>query len=145
MTHSDYAICSLCIWREARGDGNSAMQGVACVIRNRTKRSGRPPYAEVIRPLAFSSMTAHGDPELALFPIDSDPAWIQAQLLTGNVLDGVTEDITGGSTLYYAPHSIVTTAKITIPTGTIPFPQHWNPAVVTFQRQIGSQVFFSEV
>ena len=144
MTHADYAICSLCIWREARGDGNTAMSAVACVIRNRVKKSGRTPYAEVIKPWAFSSITAKGDPELALFPPDSDPAWIQAQLITGNVLDGLTADITGGSTLYYAPKSIVTTATIQIPTGKIPFPQKWNPAVVKFACQIGSQVFFTE-
>jgi spore germination cell wall hydrolase CwlJ-like protein len=145
MTHADYGTVALTLWREARGEGTAGLTAVACVIRNRVKKNHSTPFAEVTKKWAFSSMTAPGDPNLVLYPADTDPQWQQAQLITGNVLDGLTADITGGSTLYYAPKSIKTSRTITLPDGTIlPFPTGWNSAVVEYSCTIGSQVFFVE-
>src|ERR1017187_7315035 len=133
MTHSDYSMSALAAWKEARGDGNTAMTAVLCVIRNRVNKTGSTPFAQVVKPWAFSSITAKGDPELTLWPHDGDPQWQQAQLLAQNILDGLTADITGGATLYIAPKSLApgTTVPYTLPDGTIiPFPQSWNQDAV---------------
>jgi spore germination cell wall hydrolase CwlJ-like protein len=145
MTHSDYAFTALCLWREARDQETAGLTAVACVIRNRVNKRGTTPFAEIVKPWAFSSMTAKGDPELTLYPTDNDPQWVQAQLIAGNVLDGLTGDITGGSTLYYNPKSISTTATFTLPNGTsIPWPERWNQARAKYACTIGAHVFFIE-
>ena len=123
------------------------MTSVACLIRTRVNRHGTTPFATVVKPLAFSSLTAKGDPELNLYPTDADAQWIQAQLIAQNVLDGLTGDITGGSTLYIAPASLVPadTVPFTLADGsTIPFPKGWNQSAVRYACRIGTQVFFTE-
>lgn len=145
MTPADYALTALCLWREARGEGQAGLTAVACVIRNRVNKHSTTPMAEVVKPWAFSSMTAKGDPELTLYPMDNDPQWVQAQLIAGNVLDNATGDITGGSTLYYNPKGIVTTDVYTLPSGqSIPWPQGWSQAAAKYQCRIGQHYFFSE-
>jgi len=120
------------------------MTAVACVIRNRVNKHGSTPMAQVIKPWAFSSITAKGDPELTLYPSDSDAQWLQAQQIAQRVLDGHTDDITGGATLYYAPKSIQTSASIQIPSGIIRWPAKWNPQAVTYACTVGNQVFWVE-
>ena len=145
MTHADFALTALALWREARGEGVDGMTAVACVIRNRAAKPGTTPFAEVTKKLAFSSITAPGDPELTLYPSDNDVRWQQAQQIAADVLNGFKADTTGGSTLYYAPAAIHPTQPYTLPDGTATvFPHSWNPAAVVFQEQVGKQLFFSE-
>lgn len=147
-THSDYSFSAIAAWKEARGDGNTAMLAVLCVIRNRVNKHGSTPFTQVVKPWAFSSITAKGDPELTLWPSESDPTWIQAQLLAQNVLDGLTSDITGGATLYFSPAGMASssTTEYTLPDGekTV-FPKSWNPSAVVFSSKIGTQLFFREI
>jgi spore germination cell wall hydrolase CwlJ-like protein len=131
MTPADLYMTALCLWREARGEGEQGMQAVACVIRNRAAKRKTSPYAEVIRPWAFSSITATGDPQLKLWPKESDPTWITAQRLTTAVLTESSPDITGGATLYYDD--------------SIGFPKSWNRAVVRPTVKLGRLNFFLEV
>ncbi len=148
MNHSDYSMTALALWREARGDGNTGMTAVCCVIRNRVKKHSSTPYEQVVKPWAFSSITAKGDPELTLYPAESDPQWVQAQLITENVLDGLTADITGGSTLYIAPAGMDPSMTIpyTLPDGTkTVFPKRWNQAAVKYSCTVGKQIFFIEL
>ncbi len=147
MTHADYAFTSLALWREARGEGEDGMTAVACVIRNRVNKHGSTPMAQVVKPWAFSSITAKGDPELTLYPLDGDPQWLQAQQTAQQVLDGQTNDTTGGATLYIAPAGMApgTTVPYTLPDGTkTVFPKSWNQAAVTYSCTIGKQIFFVE-
>ena len=131
MTHADYAMTALCLWREARGEGNTGMLAVACVIRNRVQKHGSTYFAQVVKPWAFSSITAHGDPQLTAFPTESDMQWIQAQLIAGNVIDGGVNDITNGATLYYDD--------------SISFPKSWNKDAVVNAGKIGRLNLFREV
>lgn len=120
---------------------------MACVIRNRVNRHSTSPMEQVVKPWAFSSITAKGDPELTLFPADSDPQWVNAQLIAANVLDGLTSDITGGATLYIAPSGMApgSTVPYTLPDGNVTvFPKTWNQAAVTYSCTIGKQLFFVE-
>jgi len=131
VTHADYALTALCLWREARGEGNTGMLAVACVIRNRVNKHGSTYYAQVVKPWAFSSITAHGDPQLSSFPQESDQQWIQAQLIAGNVMDRGVEDITNGATLYFDD--------------SISFPKTWNRAAVAPLGKIGRLNLFREI
>jgi hypothetical protein len=121
------------------------MQSVMNVILNRAKARGTDPYTECVRPLQFSSLTAKGDPELALWPTGADPQWRVALGMAEQATNGTLADLTGGATLYYAPASIQTTARFALPDGTeIPFPQGWNAEAVTYTATIGGQAFFRE-
>ena len=139
----DFAIAALTAWREDRGAGAEGMTAVLCVIRNRVKKHKTSYYAECIKPLAFSSLTAHGDQELGLWPNDTDPSWQMAQMLADGVINGTLADITGGSTLYYAPKSIPPNATIALPDGSvINWPASWDRNAVKFFGSIGDQVYF---
>lgn len=131
MTHADYFMTALCLWREARGEGNSGMTAVGCVIRNRVTRDNKSYYAEVVKPWQFSSITAKGDPQLVLFPDALDGSWQQAVLVAGNIIGDVVSDITGGATLYFDD--------------SIPFPRSWNPAAVQATVKLGRLNFYKEI
>jgi hypothetical protein len=102
MTIQDEAIGALCAWRENRGGGEPGMHSVLNVLVNRAAQRGTSVYAEAVRNWQFSSMTAPGDPNLILFPPDSDPQWQIALNLAGYAAGGVLADITDGATSYYA-------------------------------------------
>lgn len=130
-TQADYALTSICLYREARGEGNTGMTAVACVIRNRVNKRNSTFYAEVVRHLQFSSITAPGDPQLIVYPAESDASWQQAQLIAGNIIDGVVQDITVGSTLYYDD--------------SIAFPKSWDRSKVVATIKIGRLNLFKEI
>jgi N-acetylmuramoyl-L-alanine amidase len=102
MTPQDIAIGALTAWRENRGGATPGMQSVLNVLANRATSRHSSIYAEAVRKWQFSSMTAKGDPNLILFPQDSDPAWAQALNLASQAAAGTLEDITQGATSYYA-------------------------------------------
>jgi N-acetylmuramoyl-L-alanine amidase len=95
-------IGALTAWRENRSGGEDGMQSVLNVLVNRATTRGTSIYSEAVRPWQFSSMTAHGDPQLMLWPSSGDPSWIVAQSLAEEAVEGILEDITGGATSYYA-------------------------------------------
>lgn len=130
MSHADYALLALCLWREARGEGHAGMTAVGCIVRNRVQKRNSSYYAEVTRPLQFSSMTAPHDPQLGFYPTPGDVAWTQAQLIAGNLIDGDVADITNGSTLYYDE--------------SISFPAKWDKSKVIPQGKIGRFFLFRE-
>ena len=145
MTPQDIAIGSLCSWRECRNAGQPGLQSIINVLQNRAKRDGTSIYTEATAKLQVSSLTAAGDPELILWPQETDPQWQMALSLMQQAAGGTLADLTNGSTLYYAPASIPSGASITLPSGTtIPFPKSWAVSVVQYQVTIGGQVFLTE-
>ena len=64
---------ALCAWRENRSGGRVGMQSVLNVLANRARRDNTSMYAEAVRKLQFSSMTARGDSQTVLWPIEGDP------------------------------------------------------------------------
>lgn len=146
MTIDDQFLLKLTAWRENRGGGALGMQSVMNVIFNRAKRDGSTPYAECVKRLQFSSISASRDAELVLWPSETDADWIIADALIARAIAGDLNDITGGATIYYAPRAIKSTAMIPLPTGdVIPFPTDWNRAGLKFTRMIANQAFFAEV
>jgi N-acetylmuramoyl-L-alanine amidase len=142
---SDQFMLALCMYREARGDGRAGMVAVGCVVRNRAVKNGTSFYAEVIKPLQFSSITAAGDPQLATYGPESAASWQLAQLLAADIADDSIQDTTGGATLYWNPNGIKSAATFTTLAGAVvPFPEGWNPAVVSETVQVGEQIFLKE-
>jgi N-acetylmuramoyl-L-alanine amidase len=145
-TPIDYSDTSLCLWREARGEGVQGMTAVACVIRNRVVKHGSSYHEEVYRPWQFTSMSDPADPEYRLQPFVSDPTWAQAQAIAKSIISGNTPDVTGGATLYWNPAGIESTHEFTLLTGVaVKFPQTWNAAAVRESTQIGHHIFLIEV
>ncbi len=136
-------MLALTMWRENRGGGEAGMQSVGNVIVNRALRSRISVYAVCTAAEQFSSITAKGDPELDLWPNESDTQWAMALDLAARAAAGALPDITGGADLYYAPRGIVSHRTFTLPNGTsIPFPATWNENAVVYTCTIAGQVFF---
>ncbi len=127
MTIQDQVIGALTMWRENRGGGTQGMQSVLNVLMNRARKRGTDVYAEAVRRLQFSSMTATGDPNLVLYPTEGDPEWQEALSLCAQAAAGTLADITGGATSYYA------TSMAT--------PPYW-AASMTQTCEIANQIFF---
>ena len=98
---------SLCLWREARGEGDDGIRGVMHVIRRRAttwdKYKGRtePYHAAIYDHGQFTSMSDPGDSQYHLFPAESDLVYILCQKIAQDVIAGRDQDNTGGA-LYYA-------------------------------------------
>ena len=149
MTIQDQVIGALCIWRENRGGlpQPDAMQSVINVILNRAVKHNESVYLVCTTHAQFSSISMPG-PESYLWPTETDPQWQTACSLAAEAAAGTLADITGGATLYYAPHGL-TAAEIegtfTLPGGTeIPWVKGWDQAAVTYTCTIAGQVFFTE-
>lgn len=100
MTLQDIVVGALCAWRENRGGGLIGMQSVINVLVNRAKLRHTSVYVESIRQKQFSSMTAKGDPQLVLYPMEDDSQYHDALNLMQQADKGLLEDITKGSTHY---------------------------------------------
>jgi hypothetical protein len=142
MTIQDQVISALTAWRECRNAGTAGLTAIINVIVNRASRVS--PYTVCTQHAQFSSISMPG-PESYLWPGDQDPQWLEALSQAEQAAAGTLPDLTNGSTLYYAPHGISSNAIYKLPSGiTVPFPQHWNPDVITYQAEIGNQLFFTQ-
>jgi spore germination cell wall hydrolase CwlJ-like protein len=130
--NADKFMVALCLWREARSEGEAGMIAVGHCILNRAARRKTSAFTEVTRPWAFSSITAHGDRQLNIWPKENDASWITAQRIASDLFSkDKPADPTKGSTLYYDD--------------SISFPATWNRKVVTATVKIGRLNFFKEV
>lgn len=96
---------SLCLWREARGEGDDGIRGVMHVIRKRAlswyKSAKEPYHAAIYDHAQFTSMSDPNDPQYTLFPADTDLIYLLCQKIAVDVISGTDADNTGGA-LYYA-------------------------------------------
>jgi hypothetical protein len=146
MRVQDQVFLAVAMWKENREAGVRGMQSVGNVLMNRAAKRKTNEYTECTRPLQISSLTAKGDPELTLWPQDSDPTWQTALDLAAHAAAGILVDITNGATLYYAPEGQSWKQRFTLPNGSvIAFPDDWNKEAVAYTAEIGSQYFFKEV
>lgn len=97
----------LCVWKEARGDGDTAMNAVAHVIFH---RKGAPGFGATLHDVIygknqFSSMSICTDPEYNLAaPTAFDreyPSYAAAMSIVNAIAAGTASDPTNGA-LYYA-------------------------------------------
>src|ERR1035438_8328323 len=101
MTIQDQILAAITMWRESRGGGMPGMQSVGNVIQNRATKSGQDVYTVCTKHAQFSSISM-SNPEAYLWPIAADPQWQKALTLAQQMAAGTLQDITEGSTSYYA-------------------------------------------
>jgi len=107
LSYSEWLL-ALCLWREARGEGEAGMRAVGHVIRNRVF-AGQGDWITVITaPLQFTSInppkSKEGwpkDAQTVRFPQNDDLRWLTATQLAHAIFAGQDEDPTGVA-LYYA-------------------------------------------
>jgi spore germination cell wall hydrolase CwlJ-like protein len=97
----------LCVWKEARGDGEEGMNAVAHVIFNRV---GAPGFGGSLHDVIygknqFSSMSIGTDPEYNLAAPSATnpqyPSYLAATNIVNKIVAGSNTDPTNGA-LYYA-------------------------------------------
>jgi N-acetylmuramoyl-L-alanine amidase len=98
----DLQSMALCVWKEARGDGQPGMRAVAHVIKNRV---GYPGFAKTIHDVIygknqFTSMSVTTDPEFNLIPPPKDIQFAQATYICTLVLQEADVDPTAGAHYY---------------------------------------------
>jgi N-acetylmuramoyl-L-alanine amidase len=97
---------ALCVWKEARGEGELGMKAVADVIVNRAKDQGNgalhPIHTVAYAKNQFTSMSVPSDPEFNLQPQSDDKQQYEfARSVCQPIVEGQMSDITNGA-LYYA-------------------------------------------
>ena len=100
---SDLELLSLCVWREARGEGLLGKRGVAHVVKNRSDQPGwwgQTVKSVILHPMQFSSFNP-GDPNEEKWPEDNDPSYSDSLTISEDVLINGDEDITKGATSYF--------------------------------------------
>jgi N-acetylmuramoyl-L-alanine amidase len=96
---SDFAIASICIWAEARGEPYAGKIAVGEVIRNRCKAWNKSVAAVVFQPLQFSWTNSYDANRIVAFLCDDTDtvvrdccnAWVASE----------TSSLTGGARNYY--------------------------------------------
>lgn len=99
------ALYALCIWREARGEGELGMRAVGHVIWNR-HRGGRSLIRVITDDAQFTSINPPGktyDPQLDEWPKPPDPRFELAMKLVDEIMAGKSKDPTHGATFYRNP------------------------------------------
>jgi spore germination cell wall hydrolase CwlJ-like protein len=97
----------LCVWKEARGDGQAGMSAVANVIFNRVGAEGFPDtlHDVIYGKNQFTSMSVSTDPEFNLEPPLSGErdyaSYLEATDIVNQIVAGTADDPTNGA-LYYA-------------------------------------------
>jgi N-acetylmuramoyl-L-alanine amidase len=100
-------VLALAMWREARGEGTAGMTAVGCVIRNNVK--GNNWIAVITKPYFISSLTAHADPELIIWPKLNDLQFSIAMMLAEGIMSYAILDVTDGATHYFNPNVVLPT------------------------------------
>lgn len=99
------------LWGEARGEGTTGMQAVACVILNRlrvARRKGKFWWGNDVigicqKPYQFSCWNKSDPNFRAVSAVDAgDVHFATAQRLARRVMIGVVDDVTEGATHYHA-------------------------------------------
>jgi spore germination cell wall hydrolase CwlJ-like protein len=99
------ALLSLCVWREARGEGMLGKRGVAhCILNRVNARSffGHDVQSVILKPYQFSSFNA-SDPNADKWPAVDDPSWMDSQAAAHQVLSWNDPDLTSGALYYFSP------------------------------------------
>jgi N-acetylmuramoyl-L-alanine amidase len=115
----DVTTMALCVWKEARGEGQDGMAAVAHVILNRARRwyatTRDPIHNAVYAKNQFTSMSVSSDPEFNLQPQPNDLQYEYCLFFCKGLLSieneagvsGFAPDRTNGA-LYYADLKNVT-------------------------------------
>lgn len=99
-TPYDLYILALMLWREARGQTQSAIVAVGAVARNRTLTRHLSYTEVVLQPYQFSSFNRN-DPQYHKYPEFYDPIWAQCLSTAEGIIKNELADPTGGAVNYF--------------------------------------------
>lgn len=87
---ADLAFLALTLWREARGESREGKIAVAHSIINRTLSPswGDTIMSVLFQRLQYSSVTHASDPQLSVWPKESDASWDECLHIAHGVLEG---------------------------------------------------------
>lgn len=90
---ADLAFLALTLWREARGESRDAKIAVAHSIINRTLSPswGDTIMSVLFQRLQYSSLTHSLDPQLSVWPKESDASWDECLQIAHDVLEGTIQ------------------------------------------------------
>lgn len=97
---SDIQTVALCVWKEARGEGQLGMKAVLDVIYNRARDWNKHLHDVVYGKNQFTSMSVASDPEYNLQPADADHQFQFCLDITSQMLNTGMGDITNGAHYY---------------------------------------------
>lgn len=100
---SELDLSALCIWREARGEGELGRRGVGWVVQNRANNPmwwGHDARTVILKPWQFSSFNPK-DPNADHWPGDADRSWLECQQIASAIMNNSDTDITDGATHYH--------------------------------------------
>lgn len=104
---SDEEVFLRTIWGEARGEGITGMQAVACVVINRANSETTTWWGTNVRSVCLKrwqfSCWNIGDPNRAklLALGETDPQYTEARDIAASAIMGELDDVTNGATSYY--------------------------------------------
>jgi N-acetylmuramoyl-L-alanine amidase len=130
QTMSDLELTSLCVWREAEGEGLLGKRGVAHTVKNRSDNPswwGSSVKTVILCKWQYSSFN-EGNPRADKWPADNDPNYSDSLTISEDVLVNGDEDITNGADSYYDI--------------SIPAPYWANAATSTLTLSVGRFRFF---
>jgi N-acetylmuramoyl-L-alanine amidase len=138
---NDLQSMELCVWKEARGQGQIGMRAVAHVIKNRV---GAPGFAKTLHGAIymknqFTSMSVTSDAEFNLIPPPGDVQFAYCVSLCPQVLNGDDPDPTDGAHYYENPK----TANSPWFTRVIAGPDGLGTEGHALTASIGSQKFYA--
>lgn len=126
-------LLALCVWREARGEPDDGMLGVAHSVLNRVARPGwwgSTIHSVILQPAQYASFSAD-DPNNVLWPLEADETWHASKRAAQDAIGGAP-DPTDGATNYHAID--------------IPFPKGWgSPKEYERKPLIGKHQFYRMV
>jgi len=103
QSDADRTFLALCVWREARGEQRDGKIAVAYSIMNRmaSKSWGNTVMAVLFQRLQYSSLTYYSDPQLATWPKDNDPSWLECLEIAEAVMYNQLPNPIGGADSYH--------------------------------------------
>lgn len=103
QSNADVAFLALCLWREARGETHECKVALAWSIMNRVaaKQWGNTIMSVIFQRLQYSSLTYKGDPQLVLWPQDSDASWQTCLKVADETLEGLNINPIDGADSYH--------------------------------------------
>lgn len=127
---SEQVFLGLVVWRESRGESDECRAAVAYSVLNRVARPawwGKSVMSVIAKKWQYSSMTAFGDPQLVIWPTDTDPSWWECLEIAGAAMRGEIPNPVPGADSYFDL--------------SIPAPKWAKPEM--FVRQIGRIRFYN--
>ena len=104
MKDAQTVILALCVWREARGEPRDCKLAVAYSVLNRVARPawwGKTVLGVLGKKWQYSSLAAPGDPQLILWPVESDSTWQECLDVADSALNNREPNPAPGADSYY--------------------------------------------